>query len=241
MASNRYIILEGLGCMPASYPAGLAVALICGPQLLIVFVAFVFACKIRLACWLLPSTDFFELGMAVWNLTRTQMYNTQFRRTKPEYIQLLAVCVCAGVWPLIAVLLCLNSLAVLSFPWPGWDIVHRYFHLIPKLPFFLQPAILRDPSLTILWVDIITAYFVFAVFVGSKNVREDIRRSCNYLTRKVSRLQCGHRGDATSTPSQWLESPSGTESKRSLLATLVAGVRRVSPLARHESSSSSEA
>ena len=242
VASNRYMILEGLGCISASYPARLSVFLICGPQLLIVCIAFIYACKTPLACWLLRSTDLLELGMAVWNLTRTQMYNTQFRRTKPEYIQLLAVCACTGVWPLIAVLLCLNSLAGLSFPWPGWNVVHRYFHLIPKLPFILQPAILRDAFMTILWVDIATAYFVFAVFAGAKNVRDDIRRPWNFLTRKISRLQCGRRGDATSAPSsQWLDTSSGTESKRSLLATLVAGVRRVSPLARHESSSSMEA
>jgi hypothetical protein len=45
VSSNRYVILEGLGCYPAFYPASLTVAVINGPNLVTGGVTFAYACK----------------------------------------------------------------------------------------------------------------------------------------------------------------------------------------------------
>jgi hypothetical protein len=148
-----------------------------------------------------------------------QIYQPGRRRSPPEFIQLLAVSTVAGLWPLVAILLCIPSAIQLSFPWPGWAAVHRYFLNIPKLPFSLQLPV-RDFFVMIMWVDIATVYLTFVVLVCTNNVRQDIRRRWKSAMSKVSCLSCGSRGVATTCStvpgarSQWLEPAAVTEPNR---------------------------
>jgi hypothetical protein len=130
------------------------------------------------------------------------------------------LCVIGGLWPVLAVLLCLRHFALNLLPWPGWAILHDHFDDIPRLPLFAQPPQLRLLYITIIWVVITTSYLVFAILACTEDVREDLRKVGNYFVGKVSWHGGARQRSVAASPSQWFDS-STKGSKHNPLMTLV--------------------
>ena len=199
MASNRYAIVENLGCLPALYPSPLVVALKDGPSLIIATAGFVFACtplstRHLVSCSLTLSFP----GMAARNVIRYRANGTaaellctsQPALTTSRCIRLLLLCAIAGLWPLLSILLCMRHLSAQFAYWPGWAVARQHFGVPLKIPLSVQPPAVRQPFTLDVSSNILSAYLAFVILVCTDGVRNDISKVWDLFVRKVSCLHC---------------------------------------------------
>jgi len=158
------------------------------------------------ACYYLTSCT--VACLAIRNLIRHRLYNSQSTISTSRFIRLLILCVVAGGVPFLARLLSyLVPLPTSRMPsWP-WSAVHKNFRTIPSIPYSHQTPEQRRAFVTDVWVHIITGTLCFCIWVATDDVREDLSKAWSLCTRRICGLHGLRHADSPSPSPPSLDSP----------------------------------
>jgi hypothetical protein len=213
LSSNRYMILEGFGCLPAIWPSKLSMVLAFSPQLILAFFILLFSCE--------PPQSYHQLlfaflyldltAMSIVNLFRFQHYRTAgIGETPPalgraRFVRLLIFCTVMSIFaPVVISLLFYYSLKLSLAPWPGWTVVHRYFSHPLRLSarFLIRLPVLRQLHVFAFWAYAATAFIAFASLISGQEVSNDCKRAWTFVNQRLLRRRRPSPAPASSTPDE---------------------------------------
>jgi hypothetical protein len=147
------------------YPSKLTVAVIFVPQLLVVAITVIYACKLG------SARIFFQYS--------------------PPVLQALpfTLCIVICLWAPLAILLALyHSFIAAVLPWPGWSAVHAHFKRPVLLPSFIQPPALRQVEFVLFWTYVTTAFIAIACILSGEGFQSECKDLWNFVKRKFITL-----------------------------------------------------